>query len=63
VSDTKLKAQPGYDCQECGKWGPYGEVHTWLFCELHKIGWSRDTIIANVLFTADALRGVERELT
>jgi hypothetical protein len=62
VSDANLKAQPGYDCQGCGKWGPYG-VHTWLFCELHKIGWNRDTIIANVLFTADALRGGEKELT
>jgi hypothetical protein len=56
-----LEAPPGYDCQGCHKWAPIDEVHTFLFCELHKIGWSRDKIIANVLFTADALCGVGRE--
>lgn len=50
----------GFTCQECGVWGPYGEVHTWLFCQLHKLGWSRETIVANVEFTANAL-SVSRE--
>jgi len=46
-------------CAECGWIAPAGQVHTWLFCQMHKAGFDRYTIIANVLFTADALRGRE----
>ena len=42
-------------CAECGKSEAPGLVHTWLFCQMFKAGWTRATIEANVLFTAKAL--------
>lgn len=45
----------GYVCAECKVWGPVGEVHTYLFCELHKLGWTRSRILSNLEFTAEAL--------
>jgi len=51
---TKLESR--YDCAECGKNTAPGEVHTFIFCELYKAGWNRETIVANVLYTADVLR-------
>lgn len=54
-----MKTETNTYCAECHWDAPSGEIHTWLFCELHKLGHNRETIIANVLYTADALREQE----
>jgi hypothetical protein len=43
-------------CAECGRSGPPRETHTFLFCTLYKLGWSREQVIANAVFTVDTLR-------
>lgn len=55
MRNGKMVTVDGYTCQVCGTWGPYGELHTWLFCQLHKAGFDRETIIANVKYTANAM--------
>ena len=50
------REQESYPCAECGHRSPARETHTFLFCALYKLGWSREQIISNAVFTVDTLR-------
>ncbi len=48
-----------YGCTECGVPTKPGEIHTYLFCVLHKQGWTRKQIIADLARHADFFKSGE----